>query len=64
MKALALKLIMKVLRLVGLRTLLNLVWKKAVFPKLKELVEESDEEWDDELLEFIDSHVIKAISNL
>lgn len=61
MKAFALKLFMTVLRMVGVKTVLRFAWSKAIYPKLKELADKSEEGWDDELLNFVNDNIYKVI---
>lgn len=62
MKALALNLFLKILRMVGYKTVLRFSWRKVIYPKLKSFVERSEEGWDDELLKFVDENIEKVIA--
>lgn len=52
------------LKLVGLKTALRLGWRYALYPRLKDLVEDSYAGWDDKLLKFVDDNIHLVINKL
>ena len=61
MRALALSLFMKIMRMVGIKAVLKFAWRKGIYPRLKKLADESEEGWDNELLKFVNDNIYKAI---
>lgn len=61
MKALAAKLFMTLLRMVGIRYLLKMAWSKALYPELKKYTDSSEAEWDNKVLDAINKHIYKII---
>lgn len=61
MRAVAGRLFMTILRMVGIRYLLKLAWRKALYPELKKYTDDSEAKWDNEVLASINKYIYKII---
>ena len=64
MKALAAKIVLQLLKWVGLKTLLKMGWSKVLYPALKKLADKSEQGWDNKLLKFVDDNIYKVINSI
>lgn len=56
-------LLLKALKMIGLKRLLSMVWSSILYPELKKYVQKTESvQWDDSFLDFLDG-VIKYIIN-
>lgn len=60
MKKLALKLFLKVVKLVGIKQAMKWGWK-LLYPKLLKKAESSDPEWDEKALKLVNQYIYKII---
>lgn len=57
-------LLLKLLKWVGLKRLLSMVWDSVIYPELKKYVKKTDKvQWDDNALEFLNGIVKYIINN-
>lgn len=62
MKAIAIKIFLKVLRMIGIKKAIRLAWDNVIYPKLMAWAKSNDyPDWDIKMVKFMDDNMDKII---